>query len=104
MSVADDKQTVGWAITADNSCCTSYPIAIAVVVSRNSKKTVIASSQMVWEWHFVSRGKRLAILSGPVHGSAAEAILFAARDGKKLAAWNGSGTVPVWADMWKDDF
>jgi hypothetical protein len=103
ISIAEGKQTVGWAVLVKN-CCESYPIAVALVVLRDGKKTVIRSPQMVWEWHFIEAGRRLALLSGPTHGRADEAGLYDAHSGKKLASWDGSDSPPVWAKAWQDDF
>lgn len=103
ISVAGDKRTVGWSVLVEN-CCTSYPIPTAVVVYRNRKKTIISTGQMIWKWHFIGRGDRVAVLSGPVHGWAAEAILYDVRSGKVLASWNGPGTAPEWAKGWEKEF
>src|ERR1700760_2361447 len=103
MSVADDHRTFGWSMQVEN-CCTSYPISVAVIAMRDGKTTVLRSDQMVWQWHFIDRGNRLAVLSGPVHGNAAEADLYDAHTGKKLATWLGSGNAPEWASGWEDQF
>lgn len=103
ISVAGDEHTVGWSVLVEN-CCTSYPIPTAVVVYRKGKKAVIWPGQMIHEWHFIGRGERLAVLSGPVHGYAARANLYAARSGKVLASWNGKGAAPTWAEGWEEHF
>lgn len=103
LSIADSRHAFGWSVEVQN-CCTSYPIATAVIVVTNGKKRVIAVDQMVWQWHFEDHGDRVAILSGPVHGSATKADLFDVNIGKKLATWRGSGNVPEWADGWQDQF
>ena len=84
VSVAQDKHAVGWSILVEN-CCTSYPIATAVVVYRASKKTVISPDLMIYEWRFVGRGDRVAVLFGPVHGWAAGANYYDARSGRLLS-------------------
>ena len=43
------------------------------------------TGQMVWEWRFVGEGKRVAVLSGPVHGDAAVAGLYNTDNGRVLA-------------------
>jgi hypothetical protein len=103
MSVADDHRTVGWSIQVEN-CCTSYPISVAVIAIRDGKTAVLRSDQMVWQWHFLDHGNRIAVLSGPVHGTATKATLYDALSGKNLATWEGSGNVPEWADGWEDQF
>jgi hypothetical protein len=103
ISVAADGHTVAWSALVEN-CCTSYPIPIAVVVSRDGKKAVISPGQMIWQWHFVGRGDRVAVLSGPVHGFAAAAGLYDAHSGKVLTSWNGTGASPEWAEGWEGEF
>ncbi len=103
MSIADDHRTLGWSMQVEN-CCTSYPISVAVIAMRNGKTTVLRSDQMVWQWHFIDHGNRIAVLSGPVHGTATEANLYDVLTGKKLATWEGSGSVPEWAGSWEDQF
>ena len=103
VSVAEDGRTAGWSVLIKNPE-TSYPSAIAVVLYRDGKKTVIATGQMISQWRFVGRGERVAVLSGPVHGYAAEALLVDSRSGKRLQAWNGQGTVPDWAKGWEEEF
>jgi hypothetical protein len=103
ISIAEDKRTVGWLVLVEN-CCTSYPIPTAVVFYRNRKKTIISTGQMIWQWHFIARGDRVAVLSGPVHGWPAAAILYDVRSGKVLQSWNGTGTAPQWAEVWEKEF
>lgn len=103
MSVADDHRTFGWSIQVEN-CCTSYPISVAVIAMRDGKTTVLRSDQMVWQWHFIDHGNRIAVLSGPVHGTATKADLYEVHTGKNLATWEGSGNVPEWASNWEDQF
>lgn len=101
--IADDRQTAGWSVLID-SCCTSYPIPLSVVVINHGRKRVFWPEQTVWEWTFVSGGRKLALLSGPVHGGAANAILYDVRSGRRLTTWNGGGHPPTWASGWKDEF
>ena len=103
VSVAVDGRTAGWSVLVEN-CCTSYPIPTAVVLYRNGKKTVITTGQMISQWRFVGRGERVAVLSGPVHGYASEALLVDRSSGKRLQSWNGQGTVPDWAKGWEEEF
>jgi hypothetical protein len=103
IAIADDHRTFAWSMQVEN-CCTSYPISVAVIAMRDGKTTVLRSDQMVWQWHFMDNGNRIAILSGPVHGTATEADLYDVPTGKKLATWEGSGGVPEWAGGWEDQF
>jgi hypothetical protein len=103
MSVAEDHRTFGWSLQIEN-CCTSYPISVAVIAMRDGKATVLRSDQMVWQWHFMDQGNRIAVLSGPVHGTATKAVLYDVLTGKNLATWEGSGNVPEWAGGWENQF
>ena len=68
MELADDGQTLGWAIQVEN-CCTSYSIPFSVVVFRSGKVLHgFESGQIVWNWMFVHGGKQLASVWGPTHG------------------------------------
>ena len=102
-TIAGDKDTVGWSVLVTN-CCTSYPIATSVAVLSRGRTRVFSAKQMVWRWKFVSDAKRLAVLSGPVHGNAVQATLYDIRSGRRLATWNGRGQSPSWASSWKQDF
>lgn len=102
-TVADDKETVGWSVLVGN-CCTSYPVPTSVAVLSHGRKRVFSVEQMVWQWRFVSGAKRLALLSGPVHGNAVKATLYDVRSGRLLATWDGGGEAPSWASGWKPEF
>ena len=101
--LAAGKDTVGWSVLVEN-CCTSYPIASSVVILSRGRKRVFAAEQMVWRWKFISSAQSFAMLSGPVHGNAAQATLYDIQSGRRLATWNGSGNPPLWAVEWKPDF
>lgn len=103
ITVAADRHTVGWSVLVEH-CCTSYPIAISVVVRRDKKYVVIPAGQMVWDWHFVMQGEQVAMLSGPVHGNASFAGLYSSRSGKLITSWNGKGHPPRWAEGWQSEF
>ena len=102
-SVAADKRTVGWSVLVEN-CCTSYPIATAIVLYRDGRKTIVSPPQAIYRWHFTRGGDRIAVLFGPVHGGAAGANLYEVRTGNLAASWTGTGPVPPWAKDWKDEF
>lgn len=101
ISIAGDQQTAGWSVLVEN-CCTSYPIPTSLVLYRNRKKTVISPGLMIWQWHFVGNGDRVAVLQGPVHGWASSADLYDARSGKLLSSWEGGSSAPEWANGWKN--
>jgi hypothetical protein len=101
--VAADKRTVGWSVLVKN-CCTSYPIATAIVLYREGRKTIVSPPQAIYQWHFTGAGNRIAVLFGPVHGGAAGANLYDVRSGELAASWNGEGPIPSWAKAWEDEF
>jgi hypothetical protein len=101
--VAADKRTVGWSVLVKN-CCTSYPIATAIVLYRNGRKTIVSPPQAIYQWHFTGGGDRIAVLFGPVHGGAAGANLYDVRSGEIAASWNGKGPIPPWAKDWQNEF
>ena len=101
--IALDKRTVAWSVLIEN-CCTSYPVPVEIAVYRDSRKILISPGQMVWEWRFIGRGDRIAVLSGPVHGWANSASLYATRTGKLVQSWDGSGASPEWARGWEGQF
>jgi hypothetical protein len=103
ITVAEDGRTVGWAVQVDN-CCTSYPIPVAVVLLNNGRKTVLPCDQVLWQWRFIDQGKRVAILTGPVHGWASAADLYDSHTAKRLKIWEGSGETPEWAHGWEGEF
>lgn len=104
ISVASSKHTVAWNALVENHA-TTYPIAAAVIVYRDGEKVELFTEfQMVWDWTFIGQGDRIAVLTGPVHGGAAEANLYDSRTGKVLEHWEGEGTPPVWASGWQGKF
>lgn len=69
IQLAEDRQTLGWAINFEN-CCTSYSIPLSVVVFRDKKVLhTFNPGMMIWSWNFVEGGRKLNVVSGTVHGS-----------------------------------
>jgi hypothetical protein len=101
--ITPDKKTVGWSVYVEN-CCTSYPIPVAVVLYKNGNKTVISTPQTIWKWHFLNGGTNVAVLSGPVHGGASEALIYDTSSGKILESWRGTAPTPEWAEEWEQEF
>jgi hypothetical protein len=101
--VAADKRTVGWSVLEKN-CCTSYPIATAIVFYRDGRKTIVSPPQTIYQWRFTGGGERVAVLFGPVHGGAAGANLYDVHSGELAASWTGKGPIPPWAKDWEDEF
>ncbi len=91
VQLAQDRQTLGWTVNVEN-CCTSYSIAMSVVVFRNRKILhTFTQGQMVWKWMFLDGGSQVAIMFGPVHGTAAgDYQLYNVGNGKLLSE--------VWGD------
>jgi len=103
ITAAADGRTIGWSVLVEN-CCTSYSIPTSVVVYCDGRRTIISPGQMVWEWRFIDEGKRVAVLSGPVHGEPTVASLYDAHSGKTIEMWAGEGTAPNWATEWDHQF
>jgi hypothetical protein len=103
--VASDKRTVGWSVLEKN-CCTSYPIATAIVLYRDGRKTIVSPPHAIYQWHFTGGGERIAVLFGPVHGGASGVNLYDVRSGELAASWTGKGPTPLWAKDkdWEDEF
>ena len=105
VQLAEDRKTIGWAETYDN-CCTSYAVPLGVVLYRSGTIVQrIHSAQMVWNWMFVDRGERVAIVWGPTHGpEVGDYMLYNVRTGKLLAEVYGDAETqalkpdaPQWA-------
>jgi len=91
VQLAEDRQTLGWAIDVEN-CCTSYPIPLHVVVFRDKRVLRIFNpGLMVWDWEFVQGGRQVKIVSGTVHGSdVGDEQLYDLKSGKLLSdSWGG---------------
>jgi hypothetical protein len=105
VQLAEDRQTIGWTETYDN-CGTSYAVPLFVVLYQSGKIVQrIHSAQMVWNWMFVDRGERVAIIWGPTHGpEVGDYMLYEVRTGKLLAEVYGDAETqalkpdaPQWA-------
>jgi hypothetical protein len=105
ISVGADKRTVGWSVLVKN-CCTSYPIATAIVLYRDGRKTIVSPPQAIYQWHFTGGGEHIAVLFGPVHGGPAGANLYDVRSGGLTASWTGKSPAPTWAKDkdWESEF
>ncbi len=101
--LASDDSTVAWSVLVKN-CCTSYPIPTTIIVYRKGKQKMISPGQMIWDLRFIDGGKRLAVLSGPVHGDPSAATLYDAHKARVLAKWEGKGMAPDWASTWQSKF
>jgi hypothetical protein len=105
VQLAEDRKTIGWTETYDN-CGTSYAVPLFVVLYRSGKTIQrLHSGQMVWNWMFVDRGERVAVVWGPTHGpEVGDYMLYDVRTGKLLAEVYGDAEIqalkpdaPQWA-------
>jgi len=86
VQLAEDRQTLGWAINVEN-CCTSYSIPLSVVVLRDKQVFhTFSTGLMVWNWEFVQGGQQVKIISGTVHGSdVGDEQVYDVKSGKLLS-------------------
>jgi hypothetical protein len=100
LKIAVDKKTVGWEALEDN-CCTSYPIALSVVIWRDRRvRQKFGDGMMIYDWRFWEGGKQVAFCSGTVHGdSGGHCELHDAETGKLLDTIDGhlNDDSPKWA-------
>jgi hypothetical protein len=103
--VADDKQTVGWLAEYPN-CCTSYPIALTLVIWRSGKIVHrLGNGMLIANWHFVAGGKQAAFYTNTVHGDFAPHYeLRDLQTGRQVGKWDGalSDKAPSWAQGLSD--
>jgi len=98
--IADDKKTVGWLATFDN-CCTSYPIALKLIIYRDGKvRQLLGDGMMIYDWRFWDGGRQAAFCSGTVHGdSGGHCELHDANTGRAVTTIDGhlDENSPPWA-------
>jgi hypothetical protein len=104
-SIADDKETVGWLVKFPN-CCTSYPIAMTLVIWRSGRIVRrFGNGMLIANWHFVAGGKQAAFSTNTVHGDfAPHCELRDLRSGHQIAKWDGPLTdkAPFWVHELSD--
>ena len=98
--IAEDRTTIGWLALYPN-CCTSYPIPLKLVISRDGKilRTFQVNSLPLWNWHFEGNDKQVAFAQETVHGHIG--VHFELRDirsGRLIAYYDGDPTpnAPKW--------
>jgi hypothetical protein len=104
VQLADDRQTLGWAVQVEN-CCTSYSIPLSVVVFRSGRVLHSFDRQVVWSWMFLLGGNQLAVVWGPTHGpEVGDYRLYAVKTGKLVSEVYGDdesqalkADAPEWA-------
>jgi hypothetical protein len=110
VELAQDRQTLGWALNVEN-CCTSYSIPMGVVVFQHKQVLhTLHQGQMVWSWMFLEGGKQVAVVFGPTHGSEiGDYQLYDVKTGKLVSeVWGDADTqslktdAPDWAKRLQD--
>ena len=100
LQVAPNKRTAGWLVDNDN-CCTSYPIALTLIIYRVGKPLLrLGDGMMICDWKFVNDGSQVAFSTNTVHGDFAPHYeLHEVANGKVLAKLNGhlDANAPEWA-------
>jgi hypothetical protein len=112
VQLADDRQTLGWAVQVEN-CCTSYSVPLSVVVFRSGRVIhSFDSGQMVWNWMFLHGGNQLAVVWGPTHGpEVGDYRLYDVKTGKLVSEVYGDeasqalkADAPEWAKRLEEQF
>jgi len=66
--LSPDGRAVGWLADFPN-CCTSYPIALQLVIYSNDRKQMFTGNGLpIAKWMFRDRGRRIAFEQETVHG------------------------------------
>src|SRR5258708_33613387 len=98
-AIAPDRKTVGWLVDVPN-CCTSYPIAVTLVVYRSGKVIRrLGNESMIADWGFRAGGTQVAFYTNTVHGDLAPRYeLHDVKTGRPVARWDGHLTEasPSW--------
>ena len=98
-AIAPDRKTVGWLVDVPN-CCTSYPIAVTLVVYRSGKIVRrLGNESMIAGWGFRAGGTQVAFYTNTVHGDLAPRYeLHDVKTGRLVASWEGHLTEasPSW--------
>jgi len=100
--ISDDKHSAGWLVYYDNSCCTSYPIPLMLVIHRPAGPLLrLNGGRMICAWHFLAGGKRVAFYTNTVHGDFAPHYeLYNVRTGRLIEKLDGplDEKSPTWTD------
>lgn len=90
MQVSEDGRAAGWLVLYPN-CCTSYPIALEVVVYRDGKlwpRVPLTVERSISRWHFWHGSSQVVLLCQSLHGTPDfEAQRFDLTSSKRLAGW-----------------
>ena len=86
--VAENKLAAGWLVEFEN-CCTSYPIALTLVIYRPGKALErFGNGMLIGDWHFEAGGKQVAFSTNTVHGDLAPHYeLRDIRTGRLVSKW-----------------
>jgi hypothetical protein len=100
LRLSDDGAAIGWQVMS-TFCCTSYPIALELVVHRPGKpvRRFAGDGRAIFEWAFFAGGRQVGYYQGFLHGVPAQH--YELRDvatGRLLGQWNGEITArtPAW--------
>jgi hypothetical protein len=67
-AVAPNRQAVGWLALYPNDCCTTYPIALELLVYSNGKLQRFTGSLSFSRWQFEANGAQVSFRQETVHG------------------------------------
>jgi hypothetical protein len=98
--LAENRLAAGWLVESGN-CCTSYPIALMLVIYRPGKLLQrLGNGMMICDWNFEAGGKQVAFSTNTVHGDLAPHYeLRDTQTGRLIAKWDGplNRKSPTWA-------
>jgi hypothetical protein len=64
------------------------PISFSLVLFRGNRRAhTFRTGQIMWSWHFVDHGRRVAYCSGPTHGAGGECVLRDVASGGVVERW-----------------
>jgi len=86
--IASDRQSAGWVALYSN-CCTTYPIPKKLVILRNGREVAVEPELPIWDWNFADDSRRVALRTGPIHGSVSELELYDLKSGLVISRYNG---------------
>ena len=99
--ISPDRQTVVWKVmSTDPSRNYFSELAFAIGVFRNGRVAhIFPAEPTLWDWQFQEGGARIAYVTGPTHGGAAETFLRDVVSGRLLDQWTfgDQRPMPDWA-------
>jgi hypothetical protein len=101
-AVAPNHRAVGWLALYPNECCTTYPIALALVIYANGRPQSFTGNGLSFaRWRFEADGAQVSFRQETVHGGMG--IYYELHDvatGKLLAAYDPDvgRAPPAWVE------